>query len=83
MMSQVLSFGNAAAPAGPYPRAILRRGDAGACWMEATCGPSNESIPADPANAPGRVLSEALAVLAAAAVLAVAATQLFPGPMIG
>ncbi|MEJ0044052.1 MAG: hypothetical protein WDM81_18375 [Rhizomicrobium sp.] len=60
------------------PRPVLRGDDIGQFWLDVH--PSDAPIARDPANAPGRVLSEAFAILAAACLLAFAVTALIPGP---
>ncbi|MEJ0026349.1 MAG: hypothetical protein WDN01_10005 [Rhizomicrobium sp.] len=77
-MSGVLGFHDVAVPRKPRPRPVLRGDDIGQFWLDVH--PSDAPIVADPANSPGRVLFEAFAVLAAAALLVGAVIWLVPGP---
>ncbi|MEI9992557.1 MAG: hypothetical protein WDM86_21305 [Rhizomicrobium sp.] len=78
-MSGVLDFNDVAVPRSRRPCPVLRGDDIGQFWLDVH--PSDAPLAADPANAPGRVLFEAFAVLAAAALLVAGVTWLIPGPV--
>jgi hypothetical protein len=79
-MSQVLDFTQALGPS-REARAVRQASDEpDEIWPGVVCHPEAEDAPADPANAPRRVLFEVFLILAAAGVLVAAVTFLVPGP---
>lgn len=81
-MSQVLDFKDVAArPDRVRLRTVPPRDDGNPFWPEVSPQQGSCEAPAvDPANAPGRVLSEVAALFSAVALLIFAVTVFVPGP---
>ncbi len=75
-MSSVLEFDGVA----KGPRPVLRGDDVGEFWLDVARPASDEPLAAEPAHAPGQVLTEAFLVLATAGLLAAIVATFLPGP---
>ncbi|HEY0301067.1 MAG TPA: hypothetical protein VGC36_07040 [Rhizomicrobium sp.] len=76
-MSQALDFSGVARPRKPRLHVVPRGGEMDDFWPEMSGRPAKDAA-FDPANAPGRVLSEIFILFAAAAVVVLAVTAFAP-----
>ena len=78
-MSQVLDFPHVLGPSREGRRVRQASDEPDEIWPGVGCHPVPDDAPADPANAPKRVLFEAFVILALAGAFVAAVTFLVPG----